>query len=370
MPRSVLIYRDVILPSSELSFMRRQYCGFSKLEQMWVGRRVTPVAVEAGLRAHRLGGAGWIGAVRGEAFKTFGAVPDLDRLRAAGPVVVHAQFGRGGALALPIARALDLPLAVTFHGGDAHKDKHYRTGLWKGLYARRLPALLAEARLFICVSESVRQKLLHRGFPPGKLIVHPIGTDIPDDAPPPRATGPVLFVGRFVPKKGLPTLIEALHILRRNGQEPEAVIVGDGPLGETIRSQADGLARLRFLGWQTPAEVASLMRQASLLVVPSIRAKDGDAEGLPSVAVEAMALSLPVIGTDQAGLGGVVLPARTGMLVPAEDAASLARAIANLMTSQDLRMGMGTAARGLAQGAFNAERQSRSLEDLLLSLTR
>jgi glycosyltransferase involved in cell wall biosynthesis len=366
----VLVYRDVILPPSEAAFMRRQYCNFSKLTPFWIGRRITPAAAEAGVKAHRLGGSGLFGALQREAFKEFGLVPDLEMLRAAKPAVLHAQFGRGGALALPIARALDLPLVVTFHGGDAHKDKHYQDRLLKGLYARRLPALLAEARLFICVSEGVRRKLVQRGFPSGKLIVHPIGTDIPHDVLAPRATGPLLFVGRFVPKKGLSTLIEALQILRRESQEPEAIIVGDGPLGEQIRAEAAGLTRLRFLGWQKADSVAALMRQASLLAVPSIRAKDGDAEGLPSVAVEAMALSLPVIGTDQAGLDDVVLPGRTGALVPAGNAAALATTIATFMAAPDARMGMGTAARGLAQAAFDAERQSRSLEDLLLSLTQ
>lgn len=370
MNHTVLIYRDVILPSSESSFMRRQYCGFSQLAPFWVGRRITPAAAEAGLTVHRLGGDDWMGGIRREAFKDLGLVPDKAALRARNPAVLHAQFGRGGALALPIARSLRLPLAVTFHGGDAHKDKHYRRGLTQSLYARRLPALLAEARLFICVSESVRQKLLRRGFPAGKLIVHPIGTDIPPDSPAPRPEGPILFVGRFVPKKGLPILIEALQILRRQGQELAATIVGDGPLDQAIRTQAAGLSRLTFLGWQKPEQVALVMRHASMLIVPSIRAQDGDAEGLPSVAVEAMALSLPVIGTDQAGLDGVVLPGRTGTIVPAGDPEALAQAIAGLAAAPDIRMGMGTAGRGFVQAEFNAVRQSRRLESLLLSLTR
>ncbi|HTH99877.1 MAG TPA: glycosyltransferase [Acidisoma sp.] len=363
-----LVYRDVILPASEASFMRRQYIGFSRLDPVWVGRRITPVAAEMGLVARRLGGNGPLGDLNRAAFKEFGLVPETAALRAMNPLLIHAQFGRGGALALPLARKLGLPLAVTFHGGDAHKDKHYRTGLTQGVYARRLAALKEEARLFICVSESVRQKLLQRGFPPGKLLVHPIGTDIPAEVPSPRATGPLLFVGRFVPKKGLPVLIEALKMLHAEGQEPEALIVGDGPLAMELRTAAAGLERLTFLGWQKPEEVAALMRRASLLVVPSVRAKDGDAEGLPSVAVEAMAQSLPVIGTDAAGLEGVVLPGRTGAILPAGNAEALARTIADLVTAPDWRMSLGTAGRALAQGAFDARAQSRSLEALLLSL--
>lgn len=364
----ILVYRDVILPASEASFMRRQYLGFSRLDPLWLGRRITPLAAEMGLVTHRLGGNAPWGDLSRAGFNALGLVPEMAALRALNAKLVHAQFGRGGALALPLARKLGLPLAVTFHGGDAHKDKHYRTGLTQGVYARRLAALKQEARLFICVSESVRQKLIQRGFPPGKLLVHPIGTDIPAQAPPPRATGPLLFVGRFVPKKGLPVLIEALKILQAEGQEPEAVIVGDGPLAEDLRAAAAGLRRLTFLGWQSPEAVAALMQRAALLVVPSVRAEDGDAEGLPSVAVEAMAQSLPVIGTDAAGLDGVVLPGRTGAILPAGNAEALARTIADLWSAPEWRMSMGTAGRALAQGAFDARAQSRSLEALLLSL--
>lgn len=365
----LLVYRDVILPASERSFMRRQYLGFERLAPVWLGRRITPIAAEMGLATHRLGGSGPLGDIRRAAFKELGIVPGAEALRSLAPLLIHAQFGRGGALALPLARALGIPLAVTFHGGDAHKDKHYRRGLTQSLYARRLAALKEEARLFICVSESVRQKLLQRGFPPAKLVVHPIGTDIPREAPLPRADGPLLFVGRFVAKKGLPVLIEALQKLRAAGREPETLIVGDGPAAQPLRAAAAGLERLSFLGWQKPDAVAALMRRAAVLVVPSIRARDGDAEGLPSVAVEAMAQSLPIIGTDAAGLEGVILPGRTGTLVPAGDAEALAQAIADMMAAADWRMGLGTAARALAQGAFDARAQSRSLEALLLSLT-
>ena len=366
---TVLVYRDVILPASEAGFMRRQYVGFSQLRPLWVGRRITPVAKEAGLAVHRLGGDGPLGIVRRVLFKEAALVPDLSALRARTPVVIHAQFGRGGAFALPLARALNIPLVVTFHGGDAHKDKHYRAAFPRSLFARRLPALMTEARCFVCVSESVRAKLLARGFPAEKLVVLPIGTGIPADTPARPAQGPVLFVGRLVPKKGVSVLIDALQQLRAEGREPDAAIVGDGPLAAELRRQAKGLAHLRFLGWQKPEAVASLMREAALLVVPSIAAEDGDAEGLPSVAVEAMALALPVLASDEAGLAGVVVPGETGFSVPAHDAGALAAAITGLMADPAERARLGEAAASLMRRDFDAQVQSRRLEALLLETT-
>jgi colanic acid/amylovoran biosynthesis glycosyltransferase len=364
MSRTVLVYRDVILPASETGFMRRQYCGFTRLRPVWIGRRLTEFS--NGLDARRLGGDGPLGGLRRVAFKEIGLVPDRQALEALRPMMLHAQFGRGGALALPIARALGIPLVVTFHGGDAHKNTHYRR-FPPALFARRLPELMAEARLFICVSESVRARLLERGFPREKLVVLPIGTEIPAPQPDAPRDG-VLFVGRFVEKKGLRTLIAALQRLREKGQEPVSVIVGDGPGAAGRRREAEGLARLSFVGWQSPEEVARLMRRARILVVPSLRASGGDAEGLPSVAVEAMALGLPVLASDEAGVEGIVRPEETGVIVPARDPAALAEAIARHLAKPVALDSLGSTARRFVVEHFDARRQSAALEEMLLSL--
>src|SRR4029077_21169462 len=106
-------------------------------------------------------------------FRHFGLLPSQPDLGAFRPVVLHAHFGRGGALALPIARSLGIPLVVTFHGADATKETHYRRRLVPRIYQRRLAALQREAALFVCVSEFVRDRLVARGFPPDKLeVIH------------------------------------------------------------------------------------------------------------------------------------------------------------------------------------------------------
>jgi glycosyltransferase involved in cell wall biosynthesis len=115
--------------------------------------------------------------------------------------------------------------------------------------------------------------------------------------------------------------------------------------------------------------VAALMREAALLVVPSIAAADGDAEGLPSVALEAMALGLPVIASDEAGLAGVVIPDQTGVPVPARDARGLAAGIARLLADPAERQRLGDAAADLMRRDFDAQVQSRRLETLLLDVT-
>src|SRR4051812_5164098 len=149
-PQPLLVYRDRIGAPSELSFLRRQYVGFSRLRPVWIGRTLLPDAAAVGGTAMRLGGHGPLGPLRRLLFRHLGQAPRfgvsyLERNRsndgppaaaqsddsveeAAWPAltlapVLHAQFARGGALALPLAQALGLQIVVTLHGGDISKHK-------------------------------------------------------------------------------------------------------------------------------------------------------------------------------------------------------------------------------------------------------
>src|SRR5437764_3439309 len=156
----VLVYRDRLVPRSEAHFLRRLYIGFERLSPLWVGRRRDAGLSELGADPLLLGDDGLRGVAERFLFKQFGRLPSVPDLRALRPVLVHAHFGRGGALALPIARALRVPLVVTFHGGDATKDSHYRRRIPPTVFRRRLAALQREAALFICVSDHIRDSLL------------------------------------------------------------------------------------------------------------------------------------------------------------------------------------------------------------------
>ncbi|HYZ23249.1 MAG TPA: glycosyltransferase, partial [Rhodopila sp.] len=234
--RPFLVYRDRIGAPSEAGFLRRQYIGFTKLSPVWIGRVLLPGADQVamckdGACLVRLGGEGMTGALRRLLFRQFGhappvAIPDL-------APVLHAQFARGGALALPLAQALGLRLVVTLHGGDVAKRKNWR----RTVLSRRWPALVRAADRFVCVSGAVADVARARGVPDTKLTVLPIGVEIPD-APPPRCPACHLFVGRFVEKKGIAVLAEAMRRLRAEGDATRLVCVGDGPLREPLEALA------------------------------------------------------------------------------------------------------------------------------------
>ncbi|MBY0508549.1 MAG: glycosyltransferase [Rhodospirillaceae bacterium] len=367
MTAPILVYRDRLGARSEVEFLRRQYVGFDRMPVVWLGRHRDAAADALG-ETLRMGGDGIGGVLDRALFKTFGTLPSTPDLRALAPRLVHAQFGRGGALALPIARALKIPLVVTMHGGDATKDKHYRRGLLPTIYQRRLPALLQEAALFVCVSAYIRDVLRARGFPDGKLVVNHCGVEIPDALPPRHAGGYVLFAGRFVEKKGAGLMLEAARRLQAAGTPLKLVMVGDGPLAPALKKQAEGLAEVIFPGWVSPAELLRWMQGASALCVPSLTAAGGDSEGLPTVVLEAMALGTPVIASRHAGIPEAVTDGADGLLVEPGDANALAAALKTVHDNPTAAHSMGPAARRTVEVRFNAQTQSRRLEDLLLSV--
>ncbi|MFL5895130.1 MAG: glycosyltransferase, partial [Thermoleophilaceae bacterium] len=130
-------------------------------------------------------------------------------------------------------------------------------------------------------------------------------------------------------------------------------IVGDGPLrGELEAAIAErGVGDLVTLtGPLQPAEVLARIERSDVLCMPCVVAADGDRDSMPVVVKEALALEVPVVGTDEVGLPEVVRP-EWGVLVPPRDPAALADALRGLLD----RPAAERAAMGRAGRAFVAE---------------
>jgi colanic acid/amylovoran biosynthesis glycosyltransferase len=351
-----LVYRDRIGVASEIEFLRRQYIGFRRLRPLWIGRTVLAGASQVGGDVLRIGSDGLLGPLHRALFRRLGRVPSLPPVAP----VLHAQFARGGALALPIAGALGIKMVVTLHGGDVSKQKN-----WHGtILARRWPTLVREAARFVCVSAAVAEVAAARGVPSAKLTVLPIGVELPP-APPDRRPEAHLFVGRFVEKKGIMVLAEAIRRLRAVGDLTPLVCVGEGPLRPVLERLAVDVPGITLTGWLSHEAVGTHMRQAVSLVVPSIVAAGGDAEGLPSVIAEAMAQACPVVGSDQGGIAEAIRHGETGLLFAPGDAAALADAMRQIVHE----VTFGPAGFAYARVALNARSQSEKLEDLLLAVS-
>ncbi|HEY6814672.1 MAG TPA: glycosyltransferase [Croceibacterium sp.] len=287
----------------------------------------------------------------------------IARLRRERPGLVHAHFGPDALAALPLARALGVPLVATLHGYDLTRTRArmLTSGRLSWMrYAVLQRELARGGALFLPVSDALRHMALARGFPADRTRTHYLGVDLDRFAGRrEREAGLVLHVGRLVEKKGTAGLIDAI------ARVPEArlVVIGDGPERALLERRAAGLGgRVRFLGALPAAEVAEWMRRAALLAVPSVTARDGDAEGLPTVIVEAAAAGLPAVGTVHSGIPEAIVDGETGFLVPERDTGALAARIGTLLGSPELRERMGRAARRLAEDRFDLHKQTARLE--------
>lgn len=158
----------------------------------------------------------------------------------------------------------------------------------------------------------------------------------------------VLVVAHLIREKGVHVAIQALKDLPTN---VVLWIVGDGPERLPLERSAESLGvreRIRFCGLQ--AEVSPFMQAADCLVCPSLWE---EAAGL--VILEAMACSLPVIGSAVGGIPEFIKPGQTGSLVPAGDPVALAAHICQLYSSGTQREEMRVRARALAVSQFSHE---------------
>jgi glycosyltransferase involved in cell wall biosynthesis len=144
----------------------------------------------------------------------------------------------------------------------------------------------------------------------------------------------VLFVGKMVEKKGVPYLLRAMPAIREAVPSARLVAAGGGPL----RLRMEALAReagvgdaVDFVGPKSHGELKLMYNAADVLAVPSIVARDGETEGMPTVILEAFAAACPVAGSDVAGVPEFVRDGETGLLSRPADPEDLARAVVGVL---------------------------------------
>ena len=251
--------------------------------------------------------------------------PAARRLEHGGERHVHVHFaGLAAANALRIGWICSVPVSVNPHAHEIYAEP------------RGLGAKLAHASFVSTVCDYNVERLRAVGPPEARARIHnaPIGIDC--DAVRRRGPQPggreVLAVGRLVEQKGFRHLIEAAAELA--GSDPVTVTVaGGGPLRGELEAMAARLGvadAVTFTGAVAPRRVRELMEVADLLAVPSVIAADGNRDALPVVVLEALAMELPVVASDEVGLPEVVRPP-WGRLVPPGDPDALAAAIRELL---------------------------------------
>ncbi len=287
-------------------------------------------------------------------------------MRSSGVQHVHCHFATHPALAgFIIGRLTGIPFSFTAHGSDLHVDR------------RMLCTKVREARFVVTVSDANRAVFIDEcGGPIPKLEVIRCGIDTrlfalqrdTSDPADTRREAPlrILIVGTLHEVKGQAYLLEAIARLAPDGPPVICRVVGDGPDRAALERLATerGIAdRVTFLGQRPRAEVAGLMADSDVLVVPSVPTAEGKREGLPVVIAEAMGVGLPVVASRLSGIPELVIDGETGFLTPPGDASAIADALERLRADPHLGRSLGRAGRALVERDYDMSANALQLID-------
>ncbi len=198
-----------------------------------------------------------------------------------------------------------------------------------------------------------------------RLFAAPPAFGAPRDGADPADPVRLLAVGRFQPKKGYATLLDAIARVRG---AVRLTVVGYGPLAGALRAQAEALglaSRVTWAGALDQPAVRAQYRASDLLVLASEVAPDGDRDGVPNVVVESLSQGLPVVATRAGAIAEVVLDGVHGRLVPPGDAGALAAAIESLARDPEARRRMGAAGIARIADGWDLEAGADRIHELL-----
>jgi glycosyltransferase involved in cell wall biosynthesis len=267
-------------------------------------------------------------------------------------VVYFLMQGLHLALGLPVARMLGKPIVMKISSSlivpTLDLSCSGRLELrWLKKWARRVMIL----------NDQVRQQLIERGFSPEKLMwmPNPVNTEefVPADDNEradlrrkfgiPAESLVVLYCGRLVKVKALPSLLDAFALVVCKFPHAKLVLIGDGPLRTELTEQVDrlqlGERNVRFVGRVDPSEIPSWSKIADVFTLVSY------SEGFSCALTEAMSAGLACVVSDIPANRQLITAGEEGLLVPVDDVEAISGAMAQLLGDAPLRMRMGNSSR-------------------------
>jgi sugar transferase (PEP-CTERM/EpsH1 system associated) len=272
------------------------------------------------------------------------------------PDILHTHNPHPHFVGSLAASVLRFPAVInTKHGRNAPEDRRsVIANRFAAMLSHSLVAVSADAWLVATDIERVprrKVRMIHNGIDLEKF-------PFPDRR---QRSGPIraIHVARLNPIKDQKTLLEAARLVADRVPEFRLTIVGDGPMRDTLRQQHLALRlheHVEFLGERY--DVPALLANSDLFVLSSLK------EGLSLTLLEALAMGLALVATDVGGNREVVIPGKTGVLVPSRSPERLADAIVDLMRRpQDVR-DMGRRGRYWVEQHFSLDQMVRKYEEL------
>jgi colanic acid/amylovoran biosynthesis glycosyltransferase len=304
--------------------------------------------------------------IRHGTFRYFLAGMELAvRLRGTGTRLVHSHFARDASqIAIHTAALLGVPFTVTTHATDIFSPQQ----------PDRVKALLDAADGIHTISEFNREYMADRygTHLRERITVSVLGLDpslLPGRVPAETGEVPVFVctASGLVPKKGVEVLLEACRILLDRGQCFTCSVLGSDAGGERLdflrKSTGEmGLSRtVTFTGLLSSVETLERVSACTVFVLPSVRAPNGDMDGIPVSLMESMAMGVPSISTRLSGIPELIEDGVSGLLVEPGDPAALAGALELLLADPALAARLGAAGREKVASCFSLDRYAHDL---------
>lgn len=235
---------------------------------------------------------------------------------------------------------------------------------------------LREVDLYLPCCENFKQQLLNKQCDPEKIIVQHMGIDFSRFKFQKRAMSRdglirIISVCRLVEIKGLEFAISAVARLLKKYPWIEYNIIGDGVLYNSLQNQIKRLGvekNIKLLGFKPHDHVAELMDKSHIFLLPSVTARSGQTEGLPTGLQEAMAMGLPVVSTYHSGIPELVEDEINGFLVQERRVTPLIKKLEYLITHPKKWAQMGIEGRKSVEIQHDVHKQNKKLERLFLNL--
>lgn len=286
-------------------------------------------------------------------------------MRKEGVRVIHAHFGPIGCNYLPVSLSLNISLITNFYGYDLSVEdiieKRHEDYI----------ELFKKGEHFLVEGPYMREKLISLGCPEEKISIQRIAINLERYSFRERSWDgkrPIhlLFVGRFVEKKGLEYALRALAKIRKD-YSFQFRIIGSGGLEQSLRSLAGNLGftnEIVWLGMQPHRSVIKEIQSSDIMVHPSVTASNGDSEGgAPTIILEAQACGVPVISTTHADIPYITCPNKSALLSPERDVDSLAHNIRQLFDNSEAWSRMGKKGREHVDKYHDVRNEVISLEN-------
>jgi len=279
------------------------------------------------------------------------------------PHIIHAEEEPDSLAALQIvlARRLFAPQAklILHTWQNVNRPKRW--------YVRLVTRFsLREADAILCANSEGVQVLREMGYFGPTAVIPPIGVDTRVFRPlgrQPSEAFVVAYAGRFVPEKGLDTLLQAVADL---GSGVELWLIGNGPDRPVLESLSQELGieeRVRWIEPVSSEKMAEILARVDVVVLPSCTTRVWK-EQFGRILVEAMACKVPVVGSDSGAIPEVVGDA--GLIFPEGDAAALAECLRRLKESSELRHELAERGYVRATTLYSQERVAKQTAEFYL----